>query len=109
MNLKYYLGEKSGPVKTVPTGPAPTPMLCVMRKCLYLKKMTTLTDYVMSNRLINCLFTYFIIIISYNILKSRSSSLNHYIVDIILYTIRVRSLRQKPVYRRNLLMLMYCR
>ena len=28
MNLKfYYLGEKSGPVKTVPTGPAPIPML----------------------------------------------------------------------------------
>ena len=26
MNLKYYLGEKSGPVKTAPTGPAPTPM-----------------------------------------------------------------------------------
>ena len=26
MNLNYHLGEKSGPVKTVPTGPAPTPM-----------------------------------------------------------------------------------
>ena len=32
MNLKfYYLGEKSGPVKTVPTGPAPTPMHSLIR------------------------------------------------------------------------------
>ena len=47
-----------------------------------------------------------LVIYHYYILKSRSSSLSHYIVNTRL---RVRSLRQKPVYCRNLLMLMYCR
>ena len=39
MNLKYYLGEKSGPVKTVPTGPAPTPM-CIGSKSKMLELET---------------------------------------------------------------------
>ena len=36
MNLKYYLGEKSGPVKTVPTRPAPTPMCMSVGKGVFL-------------------------------------------------------------------------